>query len=167
MNSKDDKELLSVILLVLDTKSAFDVVNTGHLLRRLYEIEIDDKIWNLVYSLHENETSALKWKSQTSTFFKVSQGVRQCRILSADLYKIYVTPLLDRLNKTGLGAKVEDIICNTSAGADDVTINTYPDQDTQILLDIAADLANQELYEFQPSKTNIVRIKPSHRLSIS
>ena len=56
---------------------------------------------------------------------------------------------------------------NTSACADDVTINTYSDQDAQILLDIAADFANQERYELQPSKTNIVRIKPSHRLSIS
>jgi hypothetical protein len=112
-NSKDDKELLSVTL--HDTKSAFDVVNTDLLLRRLYQIGIDDKIWNLVYNLHENATSAVKWIGQTSTFFKVSQGVRQGGILSADLYKIYVNPLLDRLNKTGLGAKVGDIICNTSA----------------------------------------------------
>ena len=93
--------------------------------------------------------------------------MRQGGILSADLYKIYVNPLLDRLSKTGLGAKVGDIICNTSACADDVTINTYSDQVVQILLDIAADFANQERYELQPSKTNIVRIKPSHRLSIS
>jgi hypothetical protein len=164
-NSKDDKELLSVTL--LDAKSAFDVVNTDHLLRRLYQIGIDDKIWNLVYNLHENATSAVKWIGQTSTFFKVSQGVRQGVILSADLYNIYVNPLLDRLNKTGLGAKVGDIICNTSACADDVTINTYSDHDVQILLDIVADFANQERYELQPSKTNSVRIKPSHRLSIS
>jgi hypothetical protein len=93
--------------------------------------------------------------------------VRQGGILSADLYKIYVNPLLDRLNKTGIEAKVGGIICNTSACADDVTINTYSDQVVQILLDIAADFANQERYELQPSKTNIVRIKPSHRLSIS
>ena len=164
-NSKDDKELLSVTL--LDAKFAFDVVNTDHLLRRLYQIGIDDKIWNLVYNFHENATSAVKWIGQTSTFFKVSQGVRQGGILSADLYNIYVNPLLDRLNKTGLGAKVGDIICNTSACADDVTINTYSDHDVQILLDIAADFANQERYELQPSKTNSVRIKPSHRLSIS
>ena len=93
--------------------------------------------------------------------------MRQGGILSAELYKIYVNPLLDRLNKTGIGAKVGGIICNTSACADDVTINTYSDQDVQILLDIAADFVNQERYELQPSKTNIVRIKPSHRLSIS
>ena len=82
-------------------------------------------------------------------------------------YKIYVNPLLDRLNKTGLGAKVRDIICNTNACADDVTINTYSDQDAQILIDIAADFTNLERYELQPSKTNIFRIKPSYRLSIS
>jgi len=82
-------------------------------------------------------------------------------------YKIYVNPLLDRLNKTGLGAKVRDIICNTNACADDVTINTYSDQEAQILIDIAADFTNLKRYELQPSKTNIFRIKPSYRLSIS
>jgi hypothetical protein len=61
---------------------------------------------------NSNATSAVKWIGQTSTFFKVSQGVRQGGIFSADLYKIYVNPLLDRLNKTGLGAKVGDIIKN-------------------------------------------------------
>jgi hypothetical protein len=63
--------------------------------------------------------------------------------------------------------KLRDIICNTNACADDVTINTYSDQDAQILIDIAADFTNLERYELQPSKTNIFRIKPSYRLSIS
>ena len=55
-NSKDDKELLSVTL--LDAKFAFDVVNTDH------------RIWSIAY---QNATGAVKWKGQTSTFFKVSQ----------------------------------------------------------------------------------------------
>ena len=44
-----------------------------------------------------------------SSAFEVTQGVRQCGILSADLYKMYVNPLLDRLNLTCLGAKIDNI----------------------------------------------------------
>jgi hypothetical protein len=60
-----------------------------------------------------------------SSAFEVTQGVRKGGILSADLYKIYVNPLLDRLNHTGLRAKIGSIICNTSACVDDVTLNSF------------------------------------------
>ena len=100
-----------------------------------------------------------------STFYDIKQGVRQRGLLSAYLYKIYVNPLLEKLMNTGIGSKVGDIICNTSACADDVTINTTTESHAQFLLDIAADFAKQERYELQPSKTNTIRIKPSIRTS--
>jgi hypothetical protein len=120
-NAKDEKDILITIL--LDAKSAFDVVNPEHLMRRLYHAGISNKIGTLIYSLHCNATSAIKWKGDISTFFDMKHGVRQGGILSADLYKIYVNPLLEKLINTGIGSKVGDIICNTSACADDVTIN--------------------------------------------
>ena len=76
-----------------------------------------------------------------------------------------MNPLLKKLINTGIGSKVGDIICNTSACADDVTINATTESEAQILLDIAADFAKQERYELQPSKTNTIRIKPSNRTS--
>ena len=135
-------------------------------MRRLYHAGISNKIiWTLIYSLHCNATSAIKWKGDISTFFDIKQGVRQGGFLSAALYQIYVNPLLEKLIKTGIGSKVGDIICNTSACADDVTINATTESEAQIVLDIAADFAKQEKYELQPSKTNTIRIKPSKRTS--
>ena len=162
-NAKDEKDILIIIL--LDAKSASDVVNPEHLMRRLYHTGISNKIWTLIYSLHCNATSAIKWKGDISTFFDIKQGVKQGGILSADLYKIYVNSLLKKIINTGIGSKVGDIICNTSACADDVTINATTESEAQILLDIAADFAKQERYELQPSKANTIRIKPSNRTS--
>jgi hypothetical protein len=149
-----------LIIILLDAKSAFDVVNPEHLMRRLYHAGISNKIWTLIYSLHSNATSAIKWKGDISTFFDIKQVVRQGGILCADLYKNlhvqkrYVNPLLEKLINTGIGSKVGDIIhvCNTSACTDDVTINTTTESEDQILLDIAAEFGKQERYELQPLK---------------
>ena len=78
-------------------------------------------------------------------------------ILSADLYTIYVNPLLDRLNHTGLGAKIGNIICNTSACADDITLNSFNEIDT------AAEYAKQERYQLQHTKTNSIRMHSNRK----
>jgi hypothetical protein len=41
-----------------------------------------------------NAKTSIKWKGYISESFHIEQGVRQGGILSADLYKIYVDPLL-------------------------------------------------------------------------
>ena len=105
--SKDNNNELFIVL--LDAKSAFDVVDTDHLLRRLYQIGINDKTWNIIHSLHDNAVSAVKSNGIISEFFNISEGIRQGGILSADLYKVYVNPLLERLNRVGDGARIGDI----------------------------------------------------------
>lgn len=130
-------------------------------MRRLYHIGINDKTWSLIHSLHENASSAIKWQGNISDLFHINQGVRQGGILSADLYKVYVNPLLERLNNAGIGSKIGDIICNTSACADDVTINASNMNDAQVLVSIAQNFAYEERYQLQASKTNVIHIKTS------
>jgi adenine-specific DNA methylase len=159
--AKDNNNELFIVL--LDARSVFDVVNTDHLLRRLYQIGINDKTWNIIHSLHDNAVSAVKWNGIISEFFNISEGVRQGAILNADLYKVYVNPLLERLNRVGVGARIGDITCNTTACADDVTLNTTDFNDAQVLLTIAEDFASQERYQLQPTKTNTIQVKFSQR----
>jgi hypothetical protein len=82
------------IIVTLDAKSAFDVVVHKNLLRKLYHIGIDDNHWTIINSMHTNAKTSIKWKGYISESFHIEQGVRQGGILSADLYKIYVDPLL-------------------------------------------------------------------------
>jgi hypothetical protein len=72
------------------------------MLRRVYQAGIDDKHWVLIKSLHGNAVSSAKWADQRSEPFEVNQGVRQGGILSTDLYKLYINPLLTRLEATCL-----------------------------------------------------------------
>ena len=64
---------------------------------KLFNIRVEDNLWTLVNSLHQDTQSAVKWQGEISEKFKVDQGVRQGGILSTDLYKVYSNNLLDRL----------------------------------------------------------------------
>ena len=74
--------------------------------------------------MHTNAKTSIKWKGYISESFNIEQGVRQGGILSADLYKIYVNPLLHRLKNSGLGVKIGDVECCAAACADDITIHS-------------------------------------------
>ena len=56
-------------LILLDAKSAFDVVNNEHLLRRLYHISIQDRHWSLTSSLHQYG-SVVKWLERCHNHFE-------------------------------------------------------------------------------------------------
>ena len=96
---------------MLDSKSAFDVVIHANLIRRLFQIGISKQSILLLQNLYQNTKSYIKWNSQISEeFFIIEQGVRQRVALSADLYKVYINPLLDILSNSGLGGTIGNIL---------------------------------------------------------
>ncbi|VDI14252.1 Hypothetical predicted protein [Mytilus galloprovincialis] len=125
--SKDLK--LPTYIALLDGKSAFDVVVHSNLIRRLYQAGISDQSIILIDSLYKNATSCVKWRNNTSQMFEIEQGVRQGGAISADLYKLYVNPLLNILSGTGLGGHIA-IISNNP-------------MELQMLIDIAANFSKE------------------------
>ena len=110
--SKDNN--LTAHLSLLDAKSVFDVMDHDHMLRRFFHIGVQDKHWTLISSLHRDALSVVKWVGEQSRSFKMHQGVHQCSIVSTDLYKIYQNPQLNRIQLSGLGARVGNVTCNIS-----------------------------------------------------
>ena len=157
-DSKDRNQVAHLIL--LDAKAAFDMVNYEHLLRRLYHIGIQDKHLSLINSLHQQATSAVKWFGEQSTPFRVERGVRQGGILSADFYKVHLNPLLDRIQYSGLGARIGNITCNVSGCVDDLAVNTNDRREGQTLVNSATDFAGMERYCLQANKSVCVTVTP-------
>ncbi|VDI48248.1 Hypothetical predicted protein, partial [Mytilus galloprovincialis] len=148
--AKDNNQEYEIVL--LNAKSAFDVVIHSHLMKRLYHAGIDDKHWTIIQSMHTNATSAVKWNGKTSELFNVLQGVRQGGILSTDLYKLYINPLLNMLETSNLGCRIGNILCNTSACADDVALMSKKTTDMQVQINMANTFAGMEGYKLQPKK---------------
>ena len=87
----------SAYLAFLGAKSAIDVVSHKSLMRKLFNIGVEGNMWTIINSLHQDARSVVKWQGEISKHFRVEQGVRQGRILSTDIYKVYNDGLLDRL----------------------------------------------------------------------
>jgi hypothetical protein len=140
-------------VILLDAKAAFDKVIHSHMERRVYQAGIDDKHCVLIKSLHENAESSIKWAGQISEPLLVNQGGRQGGILSTDLYKLYINPLLARLESANIGMRIGNISTNCTACADDVAILSGNPDHPQILINICNDYAHMEGYELQPAKS--------------
>jgi hypothetical protein len=153
----------SVNLIFLDAKAAFDVVDHDHLMRRIYHAGIQDKHWSIIEDLHRQSRSVIKLSNQKSTPFQVHLGVRQGGVLSTDCYKLYINPLLKTLETENLGCRIGNVLCNASACADDVTLNSKLDIETQILINIAEQFSINERYILQPKKTEALKVFPTNR----
>ena len=153
----DIGKLLTIIL--LDAKSAFDVVVHKKLLKKLYHLGIQDKQWTLIKSLHTNASSAIKFNGLVSENFNILQGVRQGGILSADLYKIYIDPLLKQLQQSRLGMNIGHIECGATACADDITLNYTDPTEAQIMLNMAYNYSCIEQYKLQPQKSVVIQME--------
>jgi len=64
-----------LIIIMLDAKSAFDVVVHNNIMRRLYHLGIQDKHWTLIQNLHSNATTSVKWNGHISDRFNMTQNL--------------------------------------------------------------------------------------------
>jgi hypothetical protein len=119
----------------------------------------------MIDNLYRNATTKIKWKGEFSEGFTIEQGVRQGGTLSADLYKIYVNHLLDILDCAGVGAKIGSIKCSAPTCADDIALTGSNPQDIQTMINIAYDFSQREGYSLQPTKSVILPVKTSNKIS--
>ena len=155
--SKDMKK--DVYIAFLDAKSAFDVVDHASLMRRLFHIGVDGALWNLIYSLHSNAQTVVRWMGQTSKSFYIHQGVRQGGVLSTNMYKIYLNPSLNRMSETGEGVKIGEIDCSAPTAADDTAPVTNEPLSLQTLVGTSDDFSRMERYVLQPEKIVVMVIR--------
>jgi hypothetical protein len=75
-----------------------------------------------------------------------------------DLYKLYINPLLDRLETSGLGLKIGNISVSNTACADDIALISEIPDEAQTLVNMATDFAFMEGYQLQPTKSVVINV---------
>ncbi|CAC5410725.1 unnamed protein product [Mytilus coruscus] len=163
---RENKDLkLPTYVALLDGKSAFDVVVHKNLIRRLFQIGFSQQSILMTSNLYENATSCVKWGNTLSNcLFNIEQGVRQGEAISADLYKVYINPLLQILSTSGLGAKIGNINCCAPTCADDVALISNNPFELQNMINIAVDFSQREGYLLQPQKSVVLPIKTCNKM---
>ena len=133
-------------LAFLDAQSAFDVVSHKSLMHKLFNIGVEENMWNIINSLHQNARSAVKRRGEISKQVWLEQGVRPGGILSTDFYKVYNNGLLDRLTEAENATRIGPVICVAPACADDTVVAADCPEALQSLLDIGVDYSKMERY---------------------
>ena len=109
--------------------------------------------------MHTNASSAIKFNGLVSENFNILQGDRQGGILSADLYKIYIDPLLKQLQQSRSGMNIGYIECGATACADDITLNCTDPTEAPIMLNMAYNYSCIEQYKLQPQKSVVIQME--------
>ena len=110
------------LVFFLDASKAFDRVNHSILFVKLSNRGIPQYVIRIWYYWYENQQMCVRWGGFYSTFFSVTNGVRQGSILSPYLFNVYVGDLIVALNACRVGCCVGNVIINHILYADDLVI---------------------------------------------
>ena len=143
-------------LVTLDAEKAFDRVWHERLFQKLYNDGIQGKLWLLLRDLQAHWATKIKWDCKLSKPFKTLQGIRQGAKLSTTLYKRYNNPLLKQIEENNLGTKIGTTNVGAPTVADDISMLPSTPLDTQVMLHIVVNNANQDEVKFNTSKSDIV-----------
>ena len=106
----------------LDASKAFDRVNHWKLFNKLIVRKVPLLIVRMFIFWYSKQEMCIKWGQSTSSFFTVSNGVRQGGILSPRLFAVYVDDLSKHLHDARSGYFIGHQCINHVMYADDICL---------------------------------------------
>ena len=110
--------------------------------------------------LYRTQIICVKWGKLCSSYFSVSNGVRQGGILSPKLFSVYVDDLSVALSATKTGCIINDKSVNHVFYADDLCIMSASLAGLPKLIAICYNYSVQNSLTFSPTKSVCVVFKP-------
>ena len=107
------------IICIKDANKAFNRVSHCRLFKNPLDRGVPVFIVRLLSTRYSIHILVVKWSNVTSNLFKVSNGLRQGRILPLSLFNLYMDQLSLNLTQFGVGCKCNTTIVNHLFYADD------------------------------------------------
>lgn len=142
-----------VYIAYLDASKAFDMVNHWTLLRKFIERGFKPEIVKILRFWFRNQMFAIRWNGILSRSFPVRNGTRQGGILSSHSFIVYMDGLSEKLNSSGIGCHIGNVITNHIAFADDYCVLSSSISSLKKLLKICQEYGQAHNITFNPTKT--------------
>ena len=155
-------KLLPVFILLLDAKSAFDLVLREILVRRLFLDTTPDQ--RISYFNHRlaNRTTYCQWDGQLMGPIKDQVGEEQGGPNSSEFYKIYNNEQLTTAQDSCLGVTVENLHVAAAGQADDCALMSNDIFQLQNLLQLSLNYCAKYQVELSPGKTKLLVFAPNN-----
>ena len=119
----------------LDADKCFDSICHVSLFLKRIDV-LPTYQWLLLYNWYRKLNAVVKWNGCYSKMFDITRGTRQGSKLSPNLFNIFINQLLLDLNDCDVGVRIGDVLYNSMAYADDITVFSTNAKDLQRLIDM-------------------------------
>jgi hypothetical protein len=106
--------------------------------------------------LYQDLHSKVKWEGKISSPFHEQQDGSQGGILSPELYKVFINPLLDFYRNNYLGFQIGSIQVKSPTCADDIVLLGRSQLELQTMLLGQEQYANDERYMISEAKSKVM-----------
>ena len=109
-----------VYVLFIDASKAFDRLCHIELFNILSERNICQLIRRLLFNLYGNQQFQIRRNNCLSNMYNMTNGVKQCAVLSPILYTMYIDGLFYELKRAGVGCHINGEYAGAFGSADDI-----------------------------------------------
>lgn len=146
-----------VHVMLLDASKAFDCVNYVTLFSRLIHNGLCPLVCRVLLYMHVFQIVQVRWNSQLSDPFSVSNGVKQGGVLSPVLFSIYTDAMLSNLRDSRVGCYLGHLFAGALAYADDIVLLAPTKVALSRMLSVAGTCADELSLKFNGTKSQYLR----------
>ena len=145
----------------MDASKAFDRIEHNILFHKLLERNVPVYLVKILCFWYSNQLMCVRWGTSMSSFFNVSNGVRQGGILSPLLFNVYMDKLSASLLSKRIGCIVGTLIINHLIYADDLVLMAPSAKSLQVLINTCFQYGQKNSINFNEKKTVLMLINSS------
>ena len=152
----------SVYALALDASKAFDRVEYITLFHHLIDRNVNPFYVRILLNMYIKQQVRVSFNNTTSSYFGVTNGVKQGGVLSPTLYSVYIDDMLKKLEMSGYGCHVGDIYTGSIAYADDLILLSPTLGGLDQMIKICELYARKHSIIFNGKKSKLMRFSKGH-----
>ena len=147
----------------VDFSKAYDRIDRRLLWTKLETLGLHGNILRTLKQLYTGYKCCVRLNGISTDYFDVLCGLKQGCILSPLLFNIYINDLVDTLNRSGCGIKLDNDRISCLLYADDIALLAENEKDLQDMLDIVHTWCCKWKMKINYDKTQIVHFRPDSR----
>ena len=148
----------------VDFKKAFDSVPRDLLLRKILNMGISGRFFNILRNIYTTDKACVKMGQTRSDFFGLNIGVRQGCILSPLLFNLFISDLAKKFDTMEEKVQLGSISVNSLFWADDLVLFSETKEGLDRLLNTLEEYCRENELMINTKKTKCMIFEKTGRL---